>query len=224
MRIKDLPWFNRPASKLRRKGVESLDDAELLAIIFGKGNKEESALELSNRLLKKYNLNRLEGLGFNELKKECNNDHVKALKILSCIELGKRYNKLINEGYKGKISCAKDVYNLLVDEFGSKKKEHFICLYLDTQNKIIKTEVVSVGTLDASLIHPREVFKTAIKESANSIILVHNHPSGDVTPSEGDMNSTERIKETGKVLKIRLVDHIIISKEGFYSFKENSKL
>lgn len=224
MRIKDIPWFNRPASKLRRKGVESLDDAELLAIIFGKGNRKESALELANRLLKRYNLNKLGELGFNELKKECNDDYVKALRILSLIELGKRYNKLLNKGYKNKISNAKDVYDLLRDEFSEKKKEHFICLFLDTQNRIIKQEVISIGTLDASLIHPREVFNTAIKENAKSIILVHNHPSGDVTPSEGDTNATDRIKETGKILKINLIDHVIIGKEGFYSFKEDSKL
>lgn len=224
MRIKDLPWFNRPASKLRRKGVESLDDAELLAVIFGKGDKKESALELANRLLKRYNLNKLGELGFNELKKECNDDYVKALRILSCIELGKRYNKLLNKGYKNKISNAKDVYDLLRDEFGEKKKEHFICLFLDTQNKIIKQEIVSIGILDTSLIHPREVFNTAIKENAKSIILVHNHPSGDVTPSEGDINATDRVKETGKILKIHLIDHVIIGKEGYYSFKENSKL
>lgn len=224
MRIKDLPWFNRPASKLVKKGVDSLDDAELLAIIFGKGDKKESAIELSNRLLKKYNLHKLEELGFNELKKECNNDHVKALRILSLIELSKRYNKLTNKGYKKKISNARDIYNTFVDEFGKKKKEHFICLYLNAQNRIIKEEIISIGTLDTSLIHPREVFNTAIKEGAKSIVLVHNHPSGDVTPSEGDLRATDRIKETGKILKISLMDHVIIGKEGYFSFKENSKL
>ena len=224
MKIKDLPWFNRPGFKLTRKGVDFLDDAELLAIIFGKGSKKESAIEISNRLLKKYNLNKLEDLSVKELAKECNWDFNKALQILSLIELSKRYNKLINKGYKNKISDAKDVYNLLKDELGCKKKEYFICLYLNTQNKIIKKEVISIGTLNSSLIHPREVFKTAIKESANSVILVHNHPSGDHNPSNEDLIITRKIVESGKILSIEVYDHLIIGKEKYYSFRENLML
>lgn len=220
MKIKELPWYNKPSSKLVKNGVNSLDEAELLAIIFGNGNKKESALEMSNRLLKKYNLNGFDELGFNELKKECGGDGIKALRLISLVELSKRYNRLKDKGYKTVINSAEDVYNLLKDEFGNKKKEHFICLYLDTKNKVIKKEVVSVGTLNSSLVHPREVFKSAIRESANSVILVHNHPSGDCRPSENDERITNSFIDVGKMIGISVLDHVIIGSKNRFSFKE----
>lgn len=222
MKIKDIPRFNRPASKLYKKGADSLDTAELLAIIFGIGIKGESALELSNRLLKEYNLHKFEELGFKELTKACKGDYTKTLKILSLIELSKRYNKLVNKGYKRSISCAKDVYDMFVDEFRNYKKEVLNLVLLDAKNKIIAVKEISVGTLNSSLIHPREVFKEAIKESANSIILVHNHPSGDSTPSGDDLEITEKLIKCGSMLGIRILDHIIIGKEKFWSRKENN--
>jgi DNA repair protein RadC len=225
MKIKDLPNFNKPSSKLQKSGAESLDTAELLSIIFWAGERGNSALELSNRILKKYNLFKLENLGFNHLiniikaprKTAEHKDYIKAMQLLSLFELSKRYNKLKSGGYKRKITCAKDVYDLLVDRYGSKKKEYFICLYLDTKNNVIKEEVVSVGTLNSSLVHPREVFKTAIRESANSLILVHNHPSGDVSPSVEDIEISERIIESGKLLNVKVLDHIVIGKSGYWS-------
>ena len=231
MKIKDLPWYDRPDFKLSKKGVQSLSDSELLSIIFWSNTKEdEYALNISNRILKKYNLHKIEDAGFNDILNTVKlskngkaeySDYKKVRKLLSLIELSKRYNKLKNKGFKRTITCAKDVYDLLVDKYGSLKKEHFICLYLDTKNNIIKEEVVSVGTLNASLVHPREVFKTAIKESANSLILVHNHPSGDVSPSVEDLEITERLKEVGEGLGIKLLDHLVISKEGYWSWKED---
>ncbi len=217
MKIKDIPRFNRPASKLYKKGAGSLDTAELLAIIFGIGVKGESALELSNRLLKEYNLHKFEELGFKELTKACKGDYTKTLKILSLIELSKRYNKLVNKGYKRSISCAKDVYDMFVDEFRNYKKEVLNLVLLDAKNKIIAVKEISVGTLNSSLIHPREVFKEAIKESANSIILVHNHPSGDPKPSKEDIEVTEKLIEAGKSLDIKVLDHIIIGNENYFS-------
>jgi len=231
MKMNELPWFNRPGYKLEKNGAGSLDDSELLSIILGTGSKSEGVLEFSNRLLKKYNIHKFEDLGFNELvnfilkgkkvdKDEYSSAKVKAMRLFALIELSKRYNKLKNKGFKSSIRSAKDVYDLLSDEFGSMKKEHFICLYLDTKNNIIKREVVSVGTLNASLVHPREVFKTAIRESANSLILVHNHPSGSCEPSVEDREITSKFYEAGKVLDIRVLDHLIISDRGYYSFKE----
>ncbi|MBT6995657.1 DNA repair protein RadC [Candidatus Woesearchaeota archaeon] len=222
MKIKDLPSFNKPSSKLLKQGASSLDTAELLSIIFGKGDKKESALEISNRLLKKYNLHKFEELGFTELLKECNNDIGKAFRIQALIELSKRYNKLVNHGYKRKITSAKDVYDYFVDSYGKRKKEYFLCLYLDTKNFIIKDSVVSVGTLNSSLVHPREVFKSAIKESANSIILVHNHPSGDCSPSSEDERVTEIFREAGELLGISVLDHVIVGKCDYWSWKENN--
>lgn len=220
MKIKDIPWFNRPGFKLTRNGVHSLDDAELLAIIFGVGNKDESALELSNRLLKKYNFNKLEHLGIKELAKEFKS-YNKALQTISLIEICKRYNKLINNGYTSSIRCAKDVFNIFSNELNNLKKEKVIGIYLDTKNKIIKKEVLSVGILDGSLIHPRELFNVAIKESAKSVILIHNHPSGDASPSEEDSNLTKNLIEAGNLVGINFLDHIVIGKNCFYSFKED---
>ncbi len=222
MKIKEIPWFNRPGFKLTRNGVSSLDSAELLSIIFGIGNEKESALELSNRLLKKYNLNKLEYLGLDELKKECNNDITKALKILSLIELSKRYNKLMKGGYNSKIiSNAKDVYDMFVDEMRSYRKEVLKIVLLDTKNKVIKVNEVSVGTLNNSLIHPREVFKEAIKESAYSVMLVHNHPSGNPEPSKEDIEMTKKIINAGKLLGILVLDHVIIGNDRYWNWLDN---
>ena len=226
-----MPWFNRPGYKLEKNGAGSLDSAELLAIILGYGSKKESVLELSNRLLKKHNLHKFENLGFRELvgdvsskKDEYVGSKVKAMKIFALVELAKRYNKLKNKGFKRSISSAKDVYDLLVDRFGSLKKEHFVCLYLDTKNNIIKEEVVSVGTLNSSLVHPREVFVSAIRERANSIILVHNHPSGSCEPSVEDEKITSIIAKAGEILDIKLLDHLVINKKEYFSFKEQKML
>ena len=198
MKIKDIPWFNRPGFKLTRNGVNTLDDAELLSIIFGVGSKGESALELSNKLLRKYNFNKLEDLSVKDLAKECKGNFNKALQILSLIEICKRYNRLVKGGFNNKkgdkrITSAKDIFNIFVDRYKNYKKEVFNVVLLNTKNKIICEKEISVGTLNSSLIHPREVFKDAIKESANSIILVHNHPSGDCNPSREDIEITEKL-------------------------------
>ena len=222
MKIMDIPFYNRPGFKLTRNGVSSLDDAELLSIIFGVGSKDENAIELSNRLLKKYNLNKLEHLSVKELAKECKWDFNKALQLLSLVEICKRYNKLVNNGFSTSIKSSKDVYNLFFNELSNLKKEKVIGLYLDTKNKVIKKEVLSIGILDSSLIHPRELFKEAIKESAKSVILVHNHPSGDCNPSQEDIKITNILIEAGKLLDVKLLDHIIIGKEKYWSWKEEN--
>src|SRR3989338_195299 len=178
-------------------------------------------MELSNRLLKNYNPHGLEGLSYRQLQKICG-DHIKPLQILSFVELSKRYNKLINGGYKQKITSAEDVFNRFKDRLGQEKQEHFIVLYLDSKHHVLKEETISIGTLDASLVHPMEVFKRAIQESAYGIILVHNHPSGDPEPSEEDKLLTERFFDAGSILSIEVVDHIIIGTNYYYSFKLNS--
>ena len=219
MKIKDIPWYDRPGFRLSREGVEKLSNPDLLSILLGKGNKE-SVFELSNRLLSKYNLNKLEDLGLEELKKECKGDVVPALKILSFIELSKRYSKLVKGGYNKKpIKSAKDVYDMLVDEMRPYKKEVLKVILLDTKNVPISVKDVSVGTLNSSLIHPREVFKEAIKESAYSIILVHNHPSGNCTPSNEDLEVTNLLVKAGESLGIKVLDHVIIGKNDYKSVK-----
>src|SRR3989344_7767545 len=204
MKIKDIPWYDRPGFRLTREGAEKLSNAELLSVILGK-SKGNIVLDLSNKLLNKYNLNKLEDLNLDELTKECNGDKISALRILSLIEICKRYGKLVKGGYNKKpITSAKDVYDMLVDEMRSYKKEDLKVILLDTKNVTISVKDVSVGTLNSSLAHPREIFKEAIKESAYSIILVHNHPSGNCEPSNEDLEITKVLMKAGEHLGIKV--------------------
>ncbi len=214
-------FSTRPAHKLVHNGAASLDTTELLAVLFGNGTGNENSLEIANRLLVKYGLGKFDELGFNELKKECNGDYVKTLRILSLVELCKRYGKCVGNGYKKSIDSSKDVYDIFKEDLVSLKKEHFFVLLLDTKNKIIKKELVSVGTLNSSLVHPREVFRSAIRESANSIILVHNHPSGDCSPSSEDVVITDRLFEIGELLEIDVLDHVIVGNGDYWSWKDS---
>jgi len=220
MKIKEMPWFNRPGARLRRKGVFSLSDAELLAIVLGRGDKTENAVDLSNRVLASFNFDKLSDLSLAELENEFRNP-VKAMKITAMFEIFRRTSKLMKKGYKSQIKTASDVYQYYVDELQNKTKEHFYALFLDTKNRILKEELISVGTLNESLIHPREVFNSAVKTSCNAVILVHNHPSGDCVPSENDKVVTKELVEAGKIMGINVLDHVIIGKEGFISLKES---
>ena len=219
MRISEMPWWNRPSSRLKREGAEKLNPAELLSLIIWSGEKGENAIDMSNRLLKKYSFGRLSELSLTELEKEL--DGVKALKIKAMFEIFKITDWVKRKGFKPTIECAKDVYNYFIDELGDKKKEHLYILMLDSKNRIIKEELISIGTLDSSLVHPREVFKAAIKESAFAIMLVHNHPSGDPSPSDEDLKVTKQIIEAGKILNILVLDHVILGKDGHWNWLES---
>ena len=231
MKIKDIPWYDRPGFRLTREGAEKLSNPELLSILFWANDKEDNVLELSNKILKKYNLNKIDEVGYNELvnlvcdnKKAEYKDFVKVMKLLSLIELSKRYGKLVKGGYNKKpINSAKDVYDMLVDEMINYKKEVLKVILLDTKNVPISVKDVSVGTLNSSLAHPREIFKEAIKESAYSIILVHNHPSGNCEPSNEDLEITKVLMKAGEHLGIKVLDHVIIGKDKYWNYKENNK-
>ena len=219
MRIKDIVEEYRPREKMLKEGVIALNDSELLAIIINTGTRKENAVEISNRLITKYGLNRLSKLTVTELKKIEGIGTTKACQIIALIEFNKRYSIRKNNGKK--ISCSRDVYEYFYPKLSEMDKEHFISLLLDTKNKIIREETISIGTLNSSLVHPREVFKNAIKESANSIILVHNHPSGESEPSEEDREITRILIQAGELLNIKILDHIIVGKEGYYSFTDS---
>jgi len=220
MKIKDMPWFNRPGARLKRKGVFSLSDAELLAIIIGRGDKTENAIDLANRVLATNNFDKMAELSLSELEKEFRNP-VKAMKINAMFEIFRRANKLMKKGFKVQIKTASDVYQYYVDELQNKTKEYFYALFLDTKNRILKEELVSIGTLNESLIHPRELFNSAVQASCNSVIIVHNHPSGDCVPSDSDKEVTKVLVEAGEIMGIKVLDHVIIGKEGFVSLKES---
>jgi len=223
MKMREMPWYNRPGIRLQRKGVYSLSDAELLAIVLGRGDQNENAVDLSNRVLAQHNFDRLAELTLPELEKELHNS-VKAMKIQAMFEIFRRANKLQKHGFTKKIETAEDVYHYFVDGLKEKKKEYFYALFLDTKNRIIQEELVSVGILDASLIHPREVFSAAIKANAKSVLLVHNHPSGESEPSMNDTEVTKLLCDAGELLGIDVLDHIIIGKDGYMSMKEKGVL
>ncbi|HEY8362708.1 MAG TPA: DNA repair protein RadC [Tissierellaceae bacterium] len=219
--IKELPVTERPRERLFSHGAAALSNEELLAIIIRTGNKEDTALDLARRLLSRdeRGLVALRDITLQELIETKGIGKCKAAQIMAAIEIGKRisyYDALS----KVKISNPSTIANLFMDEMRYLQKEHFRILLLDTKNQIIATEEISIGTLNASIVHPRDVFRAAIKRNANSIILLHNHPSGDPTPSNEDINITRRLLEAGNLMGIKVLDHIIIGDNKYVSFKE----
>jgi DNA repair protein RadC len=218
MRIKDISLENRPRERLEKQGPSVLSDAELLAIILKTGNKTENVIDMSNRLISKYGFDKLSMCSLTELQEINGIGSAKASQILALFELNKRHSYSKTQGKP--IKTAKDVFEHCSPKLSSSDREHFMILHLDTKNRVIKDEIVSVGALTGTIAHPREVFKSAIKESAHSVILVHNHPSGDPTPSDEDLKMTERLLEAGEILGIKVLDHVIIGKEEWWSWNE----
>ena len=214
--MKEISKVDRPREKLIHYGPEKLSNSELLAIILRSGTKEENAIELANKILKRFGSDELPYLKFSDLKKISGLGPVKSCEIIACFELGKR---LLKDKKVAVYLTPKEVWEELKD-IRDNKKEHFVIFYLDSRNQEIKREIISVGSLNANLVHPREVFEPAVRNLAAQIILAHNHPSGDPQPSEDDLEMTKRLVEAGKILGIEVIDHIIITKTGFVSFKE----
>jgi len=216
--IKDLPRVERPREKLMQYGPEKLSNSELLAILLRSGKKGENVIEFANKILKRFSKDELPNLTFNDLKDYSGLGPAKACEIVACFELGKRLLK----DKKAEIYLKpKEIWEELKD-LRDHKKEHFVIFYLDSRNQEIKREIISVGSLNANLVHPREVFEPAVRHLAAQIVLAHNHPSGDPEPSEDDLEITKRLTESGKILGIEIIDHIIITKTGFISFKEKN--
>ena len=216
--IKDLPKVERPREKLIKYGPEKLSNSELLAILLRSGKKRENVVELANKILKRFRADKLPYLTFDELKDYPGLGQAKACEIVACFELGKRLLK----DKKARIYLKpKEVWEELKD-IRNNKKEHFVIFYLDSRNQEIKREIISIGSLNANLVHPREVFEPAVRSLAAQIILAHNHPSGDPEPSEDDITVTKRLIEAGKIMGIEVIDHIIIVKNGYFSFKEKN--
>ncbi len=216
--LQSLPPEERPRERLKQLGAENLSLQELLALVIGRGTKNKNVLQLAQELLSYFgNLQNLRQASLEELKQIKGIGPATACKIKAALEIGKRGNNNFQQ-YQQKIAKPADVFKLLKPQIGDKKKEHFVVLSLDTQNKVISLDTISIGSLNISLAHPREIFQTAIKNSAATIILAHNHPSGDPTPSDNDLKITKRLSEISKLVGIRLIDHIIIGQSGYYSF------
>ncbi len=222
-KIKEIPIEERPREKLIKNGPDALTDPELLAVVLNTGlrkkNYYEDVLELSNRILKEYGSKAIiSETNVEKLMGELEIPKVKACQIVACFELGKRFFKRDEEEIY--IRDSKDAYNYLKDKMANLKKEQFRGLHLNSRNKLIHDEIISLGTLTTNLVHPREVFQPAIQYSAAAIILAHNHPSGDPQPSEDDIKITKQIIEASKIINIEILDHIIIGKNEYLSLKD----
>lgn len=219
MKIKDLEKIDLPREKLAKYGSDKLKDHELLAILLGSGIKGLNVLELSKKILKVVEKAGIKNITLDNLLEIKGLGKAKASQVFALFELGKR----LNTQDKTEILSAQDVWKLSADICES-KKEHFVAFYLDTQNNLIERQIISIGTLNSSLVHPREVFEPAIALHSASIIIAHNHPSQDITPSTEDKKITERLIESGKILGIEVIDHIILSKSSYLSFQQEHLL
>ena len=216
--IRDLPKIERPREKLILKGPQNLKDEELLAILLRTGRKGKNVLEIAKQILRKYSKKRLLKLKYEDLIKIKGVNSAKACTILASMELVKRALE-IGEETLPTIKSIKDVI-AQCRYLRDKTREHLVALYLNARNEMVFKKHLFVGTLDANIAHPREIFEHALINHASSVILVHNHPSGDPQPSKADLEITKRILEAGKILGIDVLDHIIITKTKAFSFKE----
>lgn len=221
MKVKELPLDDRPREKLLLRGAQSLSDAELLAILLRTGTKGTSVIELAQNLLKRNdNLAVLSTKTIENLKRDSGIGNDKAATLAAAFELGKRIDVSQKWMSKLKITSPADVADIFIPLLRDELKENFIVICLNSSNKIIKYEIVSVGSLNASIVHPREVFKTAIDNNSANIILIHNHPSGNPEPSSEDIQITKKLVEAGKILDIQVFDHIIVAGKNYTSFVE----
>lgn len=221
LKMLDLPLSERPLEKLLSLGAESLSNSELLAIILRCGVRGENILSLSQRIL--CELDGLDGImnaSYDEITSISGIKKVKASQILAMAEIFRRFNTLKSNNNQIKISTPKDIYKMLMNEMSNLNQEVLKLVVLNTKNKVIRVKDIFKGSLNSSIVHPREIYSEAVKYGGASIIICHNHPSGDSTPSKEDINTTIRIKECGKIIGIELLDHIIIGNNEYVSLKE----
>ena len=219
-RLKDLPEDLKPRERLHQYGPEVLSNKEILAIILRTGSKGENVLELAERILAETGgLHGLAGLTLPELQMVNGIGPAKAAQVKAALELGRRSVSL-DPMSRPTINSPADVAGLVMEEMRHLDREHFRIMYLSTRNNVLGISPVSIGSLNSSTVHPRECFKEAIRRNANTIILLHNHPSGDPTPSREDIDITKRLIEGGKILGIEVLDHVIIGDKRYVSLKE----
>ncbi|CAN5558849.1 DNA repair protein RadC [soil metagenome] len=221
--IKEMPPELRPRERLLEVGPEALSNSELLGILFGIGTREKTAVELASEVISENgDLFGLHNVSVHELVRVHGVGEAKACIILAAVEFGKRLGRVRNVG-KPVISSPADVDGLLRGRIANQDRENFVAVLLNTKNEVIESPTISVGTLSSSLVHPREVFKPAIRASAASVVLSHNHPSGKVEPSREDKEVTKRLVEAAEIIGIEVLDHVIIGEEHF-SMKEHGML
>ena len=223
--IKSWAEEDRPREKLLTKGKHSLTDAELIAILIGSGNAKETAVDLARKIMAEYanDLNQIGRLNVKELQKFKGIGEAKALSIVAALELGKRRRKQ-KESVLEKISNSKEAVNLMQPIIGDLLHEEFWTIFLNRANTIIGKKQISIGGMSGTVADPKMIFKEALDQKALSIILCHNHPSGNNRPSEADIKLTKNILEAGRVLEINVLDHIIVTQHGFFSFADEGLL
>jgi DNA repair protein RadC len=224
VRIKDLQTFDRPRERLIKYGADYLTDEELIAILLKTGTKKHSAKDLATILLNEIDgINNLNSISYEKLISIEGIKQSKACDIMAAVELSRRIND-IKDIQNVKFNNCEVVYNYYKNKIAYELQEHFYCVYLDTNKRIIKEKLLFKGTLNYSIVHPREVFKEAYLVGASAIICVHNHPSGNVLPSKQDLDITKSLQEVGSILGIKIVDHIIVGKNNYYSFLQNNDI
>jgi DNA repair protein RadC len=222
---KNVPFYDRPRERLLHHGAANLADAELLAILLRTGTEKQSSFELAQSLLAVFgDLRGLAQASHEELTKLKGIGLVKALELRAAFELGRRAVSSGQKQRRPSIRLPRDVAELMIPEMSHLTQEHFVCLFLNTKNHVIGKQTIFVGSLDASIVHPREVFKEAIKRSSASLICLHNHPSGDPSPSREDIAITQTLRDVGELIGISLLDHVIIGDGKYVSLKEQGYL
>lgn len=216
LKLRDLPAEEKPREKLLALGASALSVSELIAVVIGTGTKREDVRSMSERILREYGEKSLVGnVNPQTLSKDLDIPLGKALQISACAELGRRFFQN-NERGLATVRTPHDVFEHLKD-MRSLSKEHLRGLYLNNQHKVIHDEVISIGTIDTNIVHPREVFKPALEYSAVALILAHNHPSGSLEPSDADIEITKQLVQSGRIMGIQLLDHVIVTKDAFIS-------
>jgi DNA repair protein RadC len=219
-RLRDWPEEERPRERMKRLGAEALSHAELLAILFRTGSRRESAVHLAQRVLHDCGgLRRFAERNWDEFTHISGIGPAKALELQAALELGRRVARS-SLPEAASVGRPQDAADLLMEELRHLREEHFVVLFLNTKNRVIGRQTLSIGSLNASVVHPREVFRAAIRRSSASILCAHNHPSGDPTPSPEDIQLTRRLSEAGELVGIELLDHIVIGDNRFISLKE----
>ena len=218
--IKEMNDDERPRERFKKYGVEALSNTELLSILMRCGTRSKSVMELSNDLLKLFNINDFSNINYNVLKDIKGIGEVKAMTLISAIEFGKRVLNKVD--LNKQIRCSNDVYELVKSDLENELQEKLLVIFLNTRKYVIDKKIIFIGTVNSSVVHARDVFREAVKCNAVSLILVHNHPACSIKPSYQDMEMTNKFISIGKLMDIDVIDHLIIGKNSYYSFLESN--